>query len=119
LPSRLQHLARCQDGLITRSQSIATGVTAILIDGQLRSGRWTRVLPGVYSTDRRPVGPNRFIRATYLWAGPGSVIEGAAALIWQRRSDRSLAEVTVSAGRNLRPQAAAWPITTRRHTMPE
>lgn len=119
MPSRITELARRQDGLIERSQAIAAGLTTTQVNGHLRTGRWVRVLPKVYSTDHTAVGPLRFIRAVSMWAGHDSVIEGAAALIWQRRSDRPLTEVTVSCGRNLRPPKAAWPIRVRRHVVNE
>ncbi|WP_420119939.1 endonuclease domain-containing protein [Nakamurella sp.] len=62
----------------------------------------------------------RFIRAVWLWAGSGAVIEGSAALFWQRRSDRPLTDVTVSCGRNLRPpRNPNWPIRVRRRVVNE
>jgi len=112
-------LARRQDGLITRSQAIAAGLTSTQVNGHLRTGRWVRVLPAVYSTHRAAIGPIPFIRAVSLWAGPHSVIEGAAALIWQGRFDRPLSQVTVSCGGNLRLPGAAWPIRVRRHVVNE
>lgn len=119
LPPRISDLARCQDGLITRSQAIAAGVSGTRIDGHLRTGRWVRVLPEVYSIDRTPIEPIPFIRAVWLWAGPNAVIQGAAALIWQGRLDRPLSEVVVSCGRSLRAPEAAWPILVRRHVVNE
>lgn len=124
LPPRIADLTRRQDGLVTRAQATGAGATIAQIDGELRTGRWTRVLPEVYSTagpGPAPArGPMTFIRAVWLWAGPGAVIEGAAALIWQRRSDRPLTEVTVSCGRNLRPpRGPDWPIRVRRHIVHE
>lgn len=117
-PPRIAELARRQDGLITRAQAVAAGMTTAQINGRLRIGRWARVLPEVYSSEGTAPEPAIFIRAVFLWAGPGAVIEGAAALIWQRRSAQALAEVTVSCGRNLRsPRASAWPIRTRRHAV--
>ncbi|HEY5881327.1 MAG TPA: type IV toxin-antitoxin system AbiEi family antitoxin domain-containing protein, partial [Nakamurella sp.] len=118
-PSRIPELARRQDGLITRSQAIAAGLTSTQVNGHLRIGRWVRVLPEVYSTDRAAIGPIPFTRAVSLWAGPDSVIEDEAALIWQGRFDSPLTQVTVSCGCNLRAPEAAWPIRVRRHVVHE
>lgn len=98
MPERIAELTRRQDGLVTRGQAIAAGMTTTLINGQLRIGRWARILPEVYSSGGTTPEPMTFIRAAFLWAGPGAVIESAAALIWQRRSDRALSEVAVPAG---------------------
>ncbi len=121
LPSRVADLTRRQDGLVTRTQATGAGATIAQIDGELRTGRWTRVLPEVYSTAGPGPTPTTFIRAVWLWAGAGAVIEGEAALIWQGRSARPLTEVTVSCGgRNLRPpRDPLWPIRIRRHVVHE
>ncbi len=119
LPSRVSGLARGQDALITRSQALTAGLTSMHIEGHLRTGRWVRVLPQVYSTDATAIGPLRFIRAVWLWAGPDAVIEGAAALIWQGRLDRPLSTVTVSCGRNMRVPTGKWSVQVRRHAVNE
>lgn len=94
---------------------MSAGLTSTEINGRLRTGAWLRVLPEVYAVNGSEPTSTVFIRAVALWAGPDAVIEGASALIWQGRSDRALAQVTVSCGRNLRPPAARWPIRVRRH----
>ena len=85
LPPKLAYLARCQDGLLTRKQVLAAGVGVAELDALLRRGRWQRVLPQVYAVGPAPLDKRRWVRATYLWAGPDSVILGSAALWWQRR----------------------------------
>lgn len=120
LPPRIADLSRRQNALVTRDQATRAGASTTQIDGEIRTGRWTRVLPEVYSTTGSELEPATFIRAVWLWAGPVAVIEDAAALIWQSRSDRPLTEVTVSCGRNLRPpRDSAWPVRVRRHVVHE
>lgn len=120
MPPGVTDLARRQDGLITRTQVTDAGASVGQLDGELRTGRWTRVLPQVYSTTGSQPGQRTFIRAVWLWAGSGAVIESSAALIWQGRSDKPLTAVTVSCGRNLRPpQNSVWPIRIRRHVVHE
>lgn len=119
IPPGVVDLCRRQDGLITHAQAIERGLTTTQFDGQLRAGRWIRVLPEVYSTTSAAVEPIAFIRAVWLWAGPGAVIEGEAALIWQRRSERPLTQVTVSSARNMRAPKAALPIQVRRRAVHE
>jgi very-short-patch-repair endonuclease len=117
MPSTVADVARRENGLITRSQALDSGVNTTQIDMQLRAHRWTRVLPEVYSTGGRATEPIPFIRAVWLSAGPGAVIEGEAALIWQGRLDRKLSQVSVSCGRNLRPPRGAGSIRVRRHVI--
>jgi hypothetical protein len=70
-----------QHGIISRHQALAAGVTRAMIERRTRGGGpWQRILPGVYlavtgtpTTDQRDM-------AALLYAGPGSVITGAAAL---------------------------------------
>jgi very-short-patch-repair endonuclease len=85
LPRALTYLSLRQDRLLTRRQIIGSGIGVAEIEGHLRRGRWQRVLPEVYAVDREPLEQRRMVRATYLWAGPDSVILGSASLWWQRR----------------------------------
>lgn len=77
-----------QDRLIRRDQAIATGLTRTAIDGHLRRGRWSRVLPTVYLTEPAGAGietaklHRRLIRAAWMWAGDNAVIFGGAAAFW-------------------------------------
>src|SRR5215469_7522165 len=70
-----------QGDLITRSQALACGLT----DAELRTklkvgGQWKAVLPGIYlaHTGSLTAGQREF--AAVLYAGPNSIITGAAAL---------------------------------------
>lgn len=80
-------LAR-QYQVISRSQAMASGLTDNALGHRLRAGGpWQRLLPGVYlavtgapSSDQRDV-------AALLYAGPGSLLTGTAALrVWGVRA---------------------------------
>jgi very-short-patch-repair endonuclease len=74
--------------VISRSQVLATGMPERALGYRLRAGGpWQRLLPGVYLVvTGTPTGDQRDI-AALLYAGPGSVLTGAAALrLWGVRA---------------------------------
>src|SRR5580704_2438640 len=77
-------LARALDqqlGVITRGQAVAVGLTKPALQHRLRlAGPWQGLLPGVYLAATGT--PTRIQRemAAMLYAGPGSVITGPAAI---------------------------------------
>lgn len=73
-------LAALQDGLITRSQALATGLTASALRYSARpGGRWQRLLPGIYATFSGPLQDIHKLRAAVLAAGEGSMVTGPRA----------------------------------------
>lgn len=71
-------LARAQDGLITRRQALAAGISPDAIRHALRpGGPWQRVLPGIYATFNGPLTAVHRRRAAILHGGPGAAISGA------------------------------------------
>jgi very-short-patch-repair endonuclease len=73
-------IAGLQDGLITRRQAEAVGLTSAAIRYALRpGGSWQRVLRGVYATFTGPLADVHRWRAAVLHAGPTAVITGATA----------------------------------------
>lgn len=102
LPSTAADHIRRQKGLITRHQALGAGVPTWQIESLLRRDKWTRVLPSVYRTTQADVDDLQFIRAASLWAGPDSIVTGAAALCWQRRSDQPLTAVDLATKSRLR-----------------
>ncbi|MBB5790617.1 endonuclease domain-containing protein [Jiangella mangrovi] len=71
-------LAQVQDGLITRQQALATGMTADALRHAIRpGGPWQRVLPGVYATFSGPLTPLHRLRAAVLFAGEDAVVTGS------------------------------------------
>jgi hypothetical protein len=77
----LAGLAAKQHGLIARGQALECGMTVRVVDYRIRDGGpWQTLLPGVYLTHGgRPTDEQREM-AALLYAGPRSVLTGAAAL---------------------------------------
>lgn len=75
-------LAGRQHGLFSRAQVLALGMTSKIIEGRLRSGRWSQVAAGVYSVPGVPPNWRRSLMAACLEAGPSAVVshDAAAAL---------------------------------------
>jgi very-short-patch-repair endonuclease len=73
----LDQLAERQDGLITRTQALESGLTTAAIKYALRaSGPWQRVLTGIYATFTGSLQDLHRLRAATLAAGPASVVTG-------------------------------------------
>lgn len=73
----IPNIARVQDGLITRPQALAAGIS----DGAIRhatraGGPWQRVLTGVYATFSGSLHEVHRLRAAVLSCGPASVVTG-------------------------------------------
>ncbi|SEE93118.1 type IV toxin-antitoxin system AbiEi family antitoxin domain-containing protein [Jiangella alba] len=80
LPASLLELADEQDGLLTRQQVLAHGLSRSAIRHALGAGgRWQRVLLGVYATFTGPTQNRHRVRAALLHAGPEAVVTGAVA----------------------------------------
>lgn len=75
---RVAGIAYAQDGLITRRQALAAGMSNGAVGRAIR-GRWQVVLPGVYATFSGPLADIHRLRAATLYAGRGSLITGAIA----------------------------------------
>jgi hypothetical protein len=77
----LAALAAKQHGVVTRAQSLQSGMTERVLDYRIRgAGPWQVLLPSVYLTHTgRPDDEARDL-AALLYAGPQSVLTGAAAL---------------------------------------
>jgi hypothetical protein len=71
-----------QRGVVSRSQALATGMTAAAVRQRLRpGGRWQRLLPGVYLTGTGQPTVQQREMAALLYAGPTSAITGLSALV--------------------------------------
>ena len=75
---RVVTIAYAQDGLITRRQALAAGMSNGAVGRAIRR-RWQVVLPGVYATFTGPLADIHRLRAAALYAGPGSLATGAMA----------------------------------------
>jgi hypothetical protein len=77
-----EKLVRRQQGVLSRRQAIACGITDEKIEAALRAGRWSRLHPGVYATSSGPPLRQAQLWAAVLRAGRGAVLshESAAEL---------------------------------------
>jgi hypothetical protein len=70
----IYRLARRQQGAISRAQVLASGGSASMLRGKMRSGRWRRIWPGVYVTFTGPIPWMTRAHAALLYAGSGAVL---------------------------------------------
>jgi len=78
-------LLKRQEGVITRNQTKDCGMSDSALRHRLRTGGpWQVLLPGVYLSASGAVTTMQRQVAAILYAGPGSVITGPAALAWHR-----------------------------------
>jgi hypothetical protein len=69
-----RELLGLQQGVITRRQALAAGLTEKAIMVRLRSGRWQRLQAGVYATFSGEPQRTAALWAAVLRAGPGAVL---------------------------------------------
>ncbi|MFI7588752.1 hypothetical protein ACIB24_16910 [Spongisporangium articulatum] len=67
--THLSELISLQEGLISRSQLLATGLSVAQARQNARTGRWTIVSPGVYSTFTGPLSDRMRVWAALLAVG--------------------------------------------------
>lgn len=70
---------RRQDGLVQRAQALAHGMGDSAIRHRVRTGRWQRLLPGVYATFPGPLTARQYERAALLFAGHDAQVAGVSA----------------------------------------
>ncbi|MEV4414134.1 type IV toxin-antitoxin system AbiEi family antitoxin domain-containing protein [Catellatospora sp. NPDC049609] len=78
----LDETAHAQLRLLTRAQVLQAGHSDMLIYRRIRSGRWQRVLSGVYCIDGGPLTVEQRRVAGALYAGPDAQLTGQSALAW-------------------------------------
>ncbi len=120
VPAALAERLRRQHEVITRQQVLAAGVSRQTLRYRIRAGGpWYRLLPGVYLALTGMPTVDQQEMAALLYAGPGSVITGAAAL--RRQGVRAPAgeafDVLIPAGRKRNNAGFVRVIRTTR--MPE
>lgn len=100
--------------VISRAEALARGISRAAIGRRLTSGRWRRVLPGVYLTSDTLTTPDR-LDAALAFAGEGAALAGHAAL-WasQVRRIPPPARVLVLVPRSNRIESHSWVVV--RHT---
>ncbi|MFG1924769.1 type IV toxin-antitoxin system AbiEi family antitoxin domain-containing protein [Cryptosporangium sp. NPDC048952] len=76
----LAELLVAQQGMLLRSQALASGLTDRAIAWRLARGLWRRIYPGLYATFTGPPTPEQRTVGASLLAGKGAQITGVAAL---------------------------------------
>jgi hypothetical protein len=84
LAPELRDLLDRQQKLIRRDQLLAHGVSPAAVKWMVRTGRWQRILTGIYATFTGALGADHRLVAAALHGGPDSQITGAAALRWHK-----------------------------------
>jgi very-short-patch-repair endonuclease len=83
----IETLFRRQDGLVSRAQAIAGGLSASAIGRLLAGGLWTLAAPGVYLSAAHRWTTRARIRAGALWLGGTATLIGVGAAWWWRLWD--------------------------------
>ncbi len=95
-PEPWRHLADAQDGVISRDQLLGIGLPPAQARRGVDSGRWQRLLPGVYATFTGPVIGTTTVWAGVLYAGDGAAASHRTALWLAGVLDALPAQVDVS-----------------------
>ena len=101
----VEDLTARQSGLITRSQALACAITEEALRRRIRdAGPWQVLLPGIYAVTTGTATPAQREMAALLYAGPGSVLTGQAAMAAHGISahDGTVVDVLIPAGRKRR-----------------
>lgn len=84
----LAALAESQDGIVSRRQLRALGISRTVVRSHVRGRRWRRVHPGVYATFTGPLPDRALIWAALLYAGSDAVAShGTAEWLCGLRTD--------------------------------
>ncbi|MDD7940836.1 type IV toxin-antitoxin system AbiEi family antitoxin domain-containing protein [Actinomycetospora lutea] len=83
----LAALLRRQDGVVTRAQALACGLSRAAIKHRLARGLWTLLWPRVYLSASHAFGPRARLRGASLWLGPSATLIGVGATWWWRLVD--------------------------------
>lgn len=115
---QLSKLARRQHGLVTLAQAAAAGVSPEAVRWRVRTGRWSRVTPGVFALAGTAGTWRQKTMAAVLAAGPGAVASHttAAALYDLSCCPFKGVEITVPRGRSPRSKLAVVHTSTQLHS---
>lgn len=95
-----RELVRLQEGVITRRQALAAGLTSKALEARLRWGHWRRIHPGVYATFTGTPARPAMLWAAVLRTGEEAVLSHQTAAELHRLTDVTapLIHVTVPSG---------------------
>lgn len=100
----MDEIAARQHGVIGREQAMAAGLTSSAISRRCKSGRWERVLPGVYRIRGSPDTWRQRLIAAQIWLGTESYVSHQSAAAVLGISGMGEVPVELTATRKLRPR---------------
>jgi very-short-patch-repair endonuclease len=105
VPRSLREQVSLQAGVISRQQALSAGLPGEVVAWRVRSGRWTTIYPGIYTTFTGAVSRNAQLWATVLYAGPQAQLSHHTAAELHRLSDEPcpLVHVSIPGSRRVRP----------------
>lgn len=103
LPKELREIADYQSGVVTRTQTLAAGISDRVVGVLVRRGRWQRLYPGVYAAFSGQLSREAVLWAAVLRAGPGAALSHkTAAELWGLGTDvSSPIHLTIPVGRRI------------------
>ncbi len=117
---RLRHVLQAQYQVVTRRQAQLCGMPTSTLDRYIApEGRWQRLLPGVYLTVTGKATQEQREMAALLYAGPRSLITGAAAVRRHRLTAPGPDVVDVLIPANVHRQSVGFVRVHRTRLMPE
>ncbi len=119
-PEALTLLLRKQDGVVSRKQAVAAGLSPSALRHRLRpGGPWSVSLPGVYQAETGTPTPAQREIAALLYGGPRSVLTGVAALRLYRLPAPESSDVDILIPASSRRQSIRYVKVHRTTQMPE
>jgi hypothetical protein len=115
----LHTLLRVQDGLATRAQLVAAGVSRSMVRRRVHGGNWQQTLPGVYlvTAPAARFTPRQRLLAALLYGGNGTRLTGVEALRlhgFDHLPDDQYVRILVPHVRQIRPAGFVCVHRTRR-----
>jgi predicted transcriptional regulator of viral defense system len=101
-PRAIEALAASQHGLFSRNQLLDLGVGRGTIEHRVASGKWERILPGVYRIAGAPTTWKQELLATVLWAGEGAAASHRSAAALFELEGFAADKIEISSTRKLR-----------------
>jgi hypothetical protein len=115
---KVERLAERSEFVVARADLLALGATPDWISGRVSSGRWQRLLPGVYATFTGVPPWKAKVRAALMYAGKGAVLSHTSAQhVWFGGSPEPQLELSVPERRRVSPQPGL--LVHYRRRMPE
>lgn len=118
--TQLSHLLLDQFGVVSRRQALDCGLSRGRVDHLTQpGGRWQRILSGVYAATTGTVTTDQRGMAALLYAGPGSLVTGPAAVRRHNLRCAGLNEIDVLVRVGVRRQSAEFVRIIHTSRMPE